>query len=92
MTPIGSFHGSKRLTWHTIGRFGSMPYCFAISRQNGVARSRFFTDSGSMHGGACTMRSIVQRRGHELGHRPHRRVVLLDEGAEELPHLGVRRR
>ena len=33
-----------------------------ISWQNGIASSRFFTDSGSMHGGACTTRSIVERR------------------------------
>ena len=32
----------------------------------------------------------LERRGHELGHRPHRRVVQLDEGSEELPHLRVR--
>ena len=31
----------------------------------------------------------VERRGHELGHRPHRRVVDLDERPEELPHLRV---
>ena len=36
MTPTGSFHGSNRLTWQTIGRFVSMPYCLQISWQNGV--------------------------------------------------------
>ena len=89
ITPTGSFHGSNRLTWHTIGRCTSTPYWRVSSWQNGIASSRFFTDSGSMHGGACTTRSIVERRGHELGHRPHRRVVQLDERAEELPHLRV---
>ena len=67
MTPTGSFHGSKRLTWHTIGRCGSMPYWRVISSQNGVARSRFFTESGSMHGGACTMRSISRLAGTNSG-------------------------
>ena len=42
-----------------------------------------------MHGGACTTRSMSSDVGHELGHRPHRRVVQLDERTEELPHLGV---
>ena len=67
MTPIGSFHGSYRLTWHTIGRLASMPYCFAISMQNGSGRSRFFTDSGSMQGGAWTMRSMSSDAGTNCG-------------------------
>jgi hypothetical protein len=33
----------------------------------------------------------VERAGHELRHGPHRRVVQLDERAEELPHLRVGR-
>ena len=67
MTPSGSFHGSYRLTWQSIGRSGSMPYCLQISRMNGSGRSRFFTDSGSMHGGACTIRSIVSDAGTNSG-------------------------
>ena len=67
MTPSGSFQGSYRLTWHSIGRSGSMPYCLTISRMNGAGRSRFFTDSGSMHGGACTMRSIESDDGTNSG-------------------------
>ena len=31
----------------------------------------------------------LEARGNELGHGPDRRVVTLDEGPEELPHLGV---
>ena len=31
-----------------------------------------------------------ERRGHELRHRPDRRVVLLDEGPVEVPHRRVR--
>ena len=89
ITPTGSFHGSKRLTWHTIGRFTSTPYCLVSSWQNGIASSRFFTDSGSMHGGARHDVRHVERGGHELGHGPHRRVVQLHERAEELPHLRV---
>ena len=61
ITPTGSFHGSNRLTWQTIGRLTSTPYCLVSSWQNGMARSRFFTDSGSMHGGAyrtCAMSSV----------------------------------
>src|SRR6478752_9855229 len=67
MTPSGSFHGSYRLTWHRVGRSGSMPYCFEISRTNGAGRSRFFTESGSMHGGACTTRSIESDDGTNSG-------------------------
>ena len=67
ITPIGSFHGSNRLTWHTTGRCGSMPYWRVISVQNGIARSRFFTDSGSMHGGAWTIRSICRLAGTNSG-------------------------
>ena len=52
ITPTGSFHGSYRLTWQMIGRCMSMPYWRHISSANGIGRSRFFTDSGSMHGGA----------------------------------------
>ena len=63
MTPTGSFHGSYRLTWHTIGRVVSMPYCLQISCTNGSGSSRFFTDSGSMHGGAVTTLSIDSESG-----------------------------
>ena len=63
MTPTGSFHGSYRLTWQTIGRLVSIPYCLQISLTNGSGRSRFFTDSGSMHGGAVTMWSIDSESG-----------------------------
>ncbi len=67
ITPTGSFQGSKRLTWHTIGRPTSTPYWRVSSLQNGGASSRFFTDSGSMHGGACTTRSIVSDAGTNSG-------------------------
>ena len=63
ITPTGSFHGSYRLTWHTIGRFVSIPYCLQISCTNGSGSSRFFTESGSMHGGAVMMLSICSDSG-----------------------------
>src|SRR3954465_6557615 len=44
-----------------------MPYCLVISLTNGAGRSRFFTDSGSMHGGACTTRSIESDAGTNSG-------------------------
>ena len=58
MTPIGSFHGSNRLTCTMSGSCGRTPYCRMISSTNGRGSSRFFTESGSMHGGANTMRSM----------------------------------
>src|SRR3954470_6687174 len=67
MTPSGSFQGSYRLTWQSIGRFGSMPYCLQISPTNGPGSSRFLTESGSMHGGAWTTRSIVSDAGTNSG-------------------------
>jgi hypothetical protein len=67
MTPSGSFHGSYRLTWHTIGRLVSMPYCLQISVTKGPGRSRFFTDSGSMQGGALITRSIASEDGTNSG-------------------------
>ena len=44
-----------------------MLYCLAISMQNGVAKSRFFTDNGSMQGGACTILSIFNDAGTNSG-------------------------
>ena len=67
ITPTGSFHGSNRLTWHTIGRCTSTPYWRASSWQNGIASSRFLTDSGSMHGGACTTRAMSSDAGTNSG-------------------------
>ncbi len=67
ITPTGSFHGSNRLIWQTRGRFGSMPYWRQISTTNGSGRSRFFTLSGSMHGGANTTVSICSDLGTKAG-------------------------
>jgi hypothetical protein len=38
-----------------------------ISTQNGIGRSRFLTESGSMHGGAWTTRSIFNDAGTNSG-------------------------
>ena len=93
MTPIGSFHGSNRLTCTMSGSVDVDAVLLDdLVARTASARSRFFTDSGSMHGGAIHDVVHVERRGNELRHRPHRRVVLLDERPEELEHLSGWRR
>src|SRR5919205_1745802 len=51
ITPIGSFHGSKRDTWHISGRSTSMPNWSHTNAASSGDSAMFFGDSGSMAGG-----------------------------------------
>ena len=67
MTPTGSFQGSNRLTWTTSGSLARTLYWRTISSTNGRGISRFLTESGSMHGGANTVRSRGMPAGTNSG-------------------------
>ena len=51
MTPIGSFQGSKRETWVSSGRSGSMPNCLQTKAASSGEKAMFFGESGSIAGG-----------------------------------------
>ncbi len=55
ITPIGSFQGSKRDTWHSSGRSTSMPNWSHTKAASSGESAMFFGDSGSIAGGQmCT--------------------------------------
>ena len=51
MTPSGSFHGSKRETWHISGRSTSMPNWLQTYDASSGESAMFFGASGSIAGG-----------------------------------------
>src|ERR671924_163964 len=51
ITPIGSFQGSKRDTWHMSGRSTSMPNWSQTKAASSGESAMFFGDSGSIAGG-----------------------------------------
>ena len=51
ITPIGSFHGSKRDTWQISGRSTSMPNWSHTNAASSGESAMFFGDSGSIAGG-----------------------------------------
>ena len=67
ITPTGSFQGSKPVTWHTMGRWTSTPYCLVSSWQNGIVIEAFLTERGSMHGGACSTFAMSSDAGTNSG-------------------------
>src|SRR5688572_9848309 len=54
ITPIGSFQGSKRETWHISGRSTSMPNWSQTKDASSGESAMFFGESGSMAGGQIT--------------------------------------
>jgi hypothetical protein len=54
ITPIGSFQGSKRDTWHISGRSTSMPNWSHTNAASSGESAMFFGDSGSIAGGQIT--------------------------------------
>ena len=60
MTPKGSLKRSKRETWSSSGRSGSMPKRASVSSRSASGIGQFLSDSGSMDGG---MRNIGQPSG-----------------------------
>jgi hypothetical protein len=76
ITPSGSFQGSNRETWVTIGRFGSIVYASSTSSIVPSLTGRVFTDSGSIDGGisaisgpttpGCTKSAIVDAPSYRL--------------------------
>ena len=65
------------------------PYCRTISSTNGRGISRFFTESGSMHGGANTARSCGMPSGTNSGIVHTDASYCSTNALEELPHLRV---
>ena len=56
ITPIGSFQGSKRETWQSIGRSVSMPNCVHTNSASSSDSAMFLGASGSIAGGTmCTV-------------------------------------
>jgi hypothetical protein len=51
ITPIGSFQGSKRETWHISGRSTSMPNWSHTKAASSGESAMFLGDSGSIAGG-----------------------------------------
>ena len=57
ITPIGSFQGSKRDTWHISGRSTSIPNWSQTKAASSGESAMFFGDSGSIAGGQITIPS-----------------------------------
>ena len=51
ITPIGSFQGSKRETWHMSGRSTSMPNWSQTKAASSGESAMFLGESGSIAGG-----------------------------------------
>jgi hypothetical protein len=66
MTPKGSFHGSKRLTWVTSGFSTSTPIHLSKRLATRASSPKFFGLSGSMAGGMISMRSTGTSGGAKL--------------------------
>ena len=77
ITPSGSFHGSKRETWHSIGRSASIPNCLHTNAASSCESAMFFGASGSIAGGTMfTPPSmpgghVVVRRGRATRRSAH---------------------
>ena len=63
MTPIGSFHGSKRDTWVISGRSTSIPNWSTMYAASSGDSAMFFGASGSIAGGQITQVGSASARG-----------------------------
>ena len=59
ITPSGSFHGSKRETWHISGRSRSIPNCPTTNALSSGESAMFFGVRGSIAGGTTWTRPRI---------------------------------
>src|SRR3954451_20677889 len=61
ITPSGSFHGSKRETWHISGRSTSTPNWSQTNAASSGDSAMFLGDSGSIAGGSRWIGTLALR-------------------------------
>ncbi len=92
ITPIGSFHGSKRDTCEMSGRSGSMPNGRTTASHAGSSIGAFFGLSGSIDGGIERADWVRHARLDVLLGGEDRGVEPVHDRFEEIPDGAIRRR